>query len=483
MKRFLRYAIGVWVFILMGGPLSAQAEVEPPALSAKMDKLIRSSRVKSDEMGVVVQWHHAGKSTTLYSLNEEKPFILASVTKLLTGGATLDILGPGFKFVTEIKSAAPIKKGVLKGDLYLVGGGDPGFVSETMWFLVNEFVRSGIKTIEGNILVDESRFDQVRTDPSRQNGRVDRAYDAPVGAMSFNWNSVNIYVRPGIQAGASASVFLDPENEYTVLDNRVTTKGSDGRHALSADRIVDDKIPGDRVRVSGRIATNKSEVVIYKNITHPALWSGYALKSFLSQRGIKVTGHVRVKVAPLESRVIAKAESKPVSSLVTDMMKWSNNYVAEMLVKNLAAEKVSRPARLEDGNRLIKEKVVKWGIPQDQFELVNPSGLTRENRFRPLDFVKILEHIEKRFDFFPETLVSLPISGTDGTLKNRLTQSRAKGRVRAKTGSLNGVTTMAGYAGRDDGSTVTFVFLFNGRADRGEDARVLIDQMTQVLLE
>src|SRR5690606_18227258 len=138
-------------------------------------------------------------------------------------GAALKILGPSKRFVTEIRSSASVQGKILKGDIYLKGGGDPAFVTETLWVLVNEFARSGVEKIEGSIFVDDTLFDEVRFDPSREDSRVDRAYDAPVSAMSFNWNSVNVFIRPSDKVGSDAQVHADPENEMVVVENHVKT--------------------------------------------------------------------------------------------------------------------------------------------------------------------------------------------------------------------------------------------------------------------
>src|SRR5690606_23121085 len=149
-----------------------------------------------------------------------------SLTKIVTAFAVLQNLGPSAKLQTTLWAENEPVNGVLKGDLVLKGGGDSGFVSETMWFLVNEFLRTGVKRIEGTIVVDDSEFDGTRTDKSRDPVRVDRAYDAPVGAMSFNWNSISIFVRPS-QAGSPPTVILDPiDNGYKVKNKAKTVAGS-----------------------------------------------------------------------------------------------------------------------------------------------------------------------------------------------------------------------------------------------------------------
>jgi D-alanyl-D-alanine carboxypeptidase/D-alanyl-D-alanine-endopeptidase (penicillin-binding protein 4) len=158
--------------------------------------MIKNSKFKGDGLGVIAGYE---ENSFFVNYNGEKKVIPASVTKLITAASALSHFPPGTKFKTSIWSNARVENGVLKGNLWLKGGGDPGFVSENMWYLVNIFTRNQISKVEGKIIVDDSLFDTVRFDPSREDYRVDRAYDAPTGAMSFNWNSVNVFVKPRLQ--------------------------------------------------------------------------------------------------------------------------------------------------------------------------------------------------------------------------------------------------------------------------------------------
>lgn len=444
-------------------------------LPARLERVVKAHSITKDKLGLAVVDITRAPQQQVFGLNESKEFIPASVTKLATAAAVLQKLGPSFKFQTGLWSAASIKKDVLKGDLYLKGGGDPGFVSETMWFLVNEFIRTGVTKVEGDILVDDSDFDAIRTDPSRDPERVDRAYDAPVGAMSFNWNSINIYVRPG-DKGETASVFLDPLSTDFKLDNKAKTTGG----AANNLQVTRD---GSRVIVRGSIGENLSEVAVYKNIDDPAQWSGQNLVFFLSQRGISVTGKVKTGKKPSSAKLLAKADSKPVRDHVADMLKFSNNFVAEMLTKDLAAQSGSSPASIEAGMKQVRDTLSDLGISSDRYTLINPSGLSRRNRIRPEDLAKILVQMQKQFPVFAEMMMGLPLAGIDGTLKNRMKNTPAQGWVRAKTGNLTGVISLAGYAGSKDGSVRAFAFMFNGSGEQGDMARRLFDAMALELVQ
>lgn len=444
-------------------------------LKERMQKILKSYSVPSAHLGLAVLDLGKTPQQTVFALNETERMIPASITKIATASAVLEKLGSSFKFQTTLWSAAAQKDGVLNGDLILKGGGDAGFVSESMWFLVNELVRTGIKKVEGNIVVDDTDFDSVRADPSRDPARVDRAYDAPVGAMSFNWNSINIFVRP-TQVGQPPMVHLDPIGDGLKIDNKAKTVNKSGS-SIEVSRH------GDRVSVRGTIGIGKEEVVVFKNIDDPVDWSGRNLIFFLAQRGISVSGKIKAGKKPQSAKLLAKAESKPVSLHVSDMMKFSNNYVAEMLTKNLAAQAGNIPATLDGGMKIILTNLEQMGLSPKNFTLVNPSGLSRRNRMRAIDLATLLARSQQNFPTFAELLSSMPLAGIDGTLKNRMKNSPATGWVRAKTGLLTGVVGLAGYAGRRDGSIRAFVFIFNGKAEQGDLVRRLFDQLATELVQ
>lgn len=447
--------------------------------STTIQKIIEKAGIPLSSLSVHIAGGE-GKPTVVKDINGTKMFIPASVTKLVTAATVIRTFPPGTKLKTQLLSAAKIDDVSLKGDLVLKGGGDPSFVSETMWFLVNAFTRNGIKVIEGDLIVDDSLFDSVRYDQSRQKERVDRAYDAPTGAMSFNWNSVNIFVRPGKKSGDPAIVITDPENEYIKLKAKVTTT-SGGSASIVTDRDTDKNGGGDTLLVTGKIPLSSPEIVIYNNVTQPDLWSGYNLKSFLAQRGIQVRGKVRAGILPSNAKLLAEADSKSIESMLADMNKFSNNYVAEMLTKNISAAS-GRPGTLEKGMNAINDYMKSLGVSSNEYYLQNPSGLTRDNKMSAQALWRVLNDLRFQFQYQPEFVTSLPIAGIDGTLKNRMKNTPGERWVRAKTGYLDGVVALAGYAGRRDGTVIPFVLIYNGSADESK-VRLLFDKIAISLTE
>lgn len=447
--------------------------------SSGVKNLIQKSKIPESRLGIKISV--AGEGKTLYALNETKAFIPASLTKIVTAAAALERFPVGHQFETEILSTSSESNGALDGPIYFKGGGDAAFVSESMWFLVNEFSRTGVKRIKGDIIVDDSFFDDVRFDSGRDSNRVDRAYDAPIGALTFNWSSVNIYVRPGDKAGEPARVIVDPPNDYIKMVNRTRTGKAGSGNKISVRRNPIRGQQGDEIVVQGTLAEGHREIVIYRSISEPDLWAAYNLKEFLSQRGIAVDGEIRRGKTPGGARVLATNKSKPIAQHVTDMMKFSNNYVAEILTKNLSAQAGRSPASMDHGIEILDNYLKSMGL--EDFKITSPSGLSRKNQLTPSDIHKVLSHVKKDFRLFPEFLSSFPVGGVDGTLRRRLSSaSNGGGQVRAKTGHLTGVAALAGYVGRADEREVIFSFIYNGTANEGHRAQALFDSLVLELL-
>lgn len=480
----------IFAFVAGAATFATAATDTPPAIGKKIESQMESAGFKKSDIGI---WIGEGDAT-IYALQPDKKFIPASTSKIPTAAAVLGLLPQGHKFKTVFATApknlsvginGKVAGGVLKGPLYLIGGGDPSFVSENMWFLVNELVRTGITEVDGDLVVDDSRFDDIRFGEDRQSQRVDRAYDAPLGAMSLNWNAVTAWIRPGGKTGEAADVTLDIMSPFLKLENKTKTTNGDKANSIAVERVVN-KEPkkGETFIATGAIGASQPEKAIYKSIREPDLWAGNSAAVFLAARGIKVKGTVKAGTAPSDPLVLATAESKPLAQIVADMMKWSNNFVADMLVKNISAEAGDKPGTTAKGMQRVRAYIEKSaGLKPNDYEFINGAGFTRENLLSPKQLGAVLTSVRKDFRIFPEFLSALPIAGVDGTLRHRFKGLDSVGWVRAKSGLLNGAIGLAGFAGDQHGRIYTFVFMFNGSAGREESARQLFDRMSDSLVK
>ena len=398
---------------------------------------------------------------------EEKPLVLmrakqafnpASLVKIFTASAMLSLLKPSLKFKTEFLSLGEIKNSVLEDHLYLKGGGDPSFVSESLWNLVNHLSRTGLKIVEGGLILDDSRFDQKKRGV-RFKTFSDSAYDAPTGALSFNWNTVNIYLRPGQSLNSPLKWHIDPFPSYfAAVKNHSTTKGK--RKKLKI--YLKSKKNRDSLFLKGQLPLGHKEVLEYKNISFPAFWTGFNAIGFLKEKGIEIKGPLQKGKTPEKALLLARMEGRPLTENIRLMMKHSNNFMVEMLVKNLAVEKTGAPGSLKEGLKHLHQHIQKTlNIPQKEYQLYQASGLNRNNRFTALHILKALQHWDKEA-LQPDFESTFPLAGEDGTLKHKFTKHPLRGRLYAKTGSLRGVSGLAGFFKTKNQQKIFFVFLFNG---------------------
>lgn len=440
--------------------------------SNKLGQLLKQKNLKPSYLGLVVSRFSSDQEIKeFYSLNADRLFIPASLTKIPVLSALYHYCLPYKRFQTQLISSAPVVQGVLKGDLIIKGGGDPAFTSESLWNLINVFTRSRIKEIEGNILVDDTLYlaDDFFS-------RTDRSYEAPVSAASFNWNSVTFRVQPGNKIGAKALVFVDPENSYIHIKNRIITSGKKTKIKV---RRVSQSDKGETFHFTGVISHLSGEVSKFRNIQNPPLWLGYNVLSFLKQRGIQVKGVVQKGVCSSHCRELAQWESYPFSRLAYYLMKYSNNFITRMLTIHLSIEKGSEKGDFKVGLEWIK-KYLTSEIQLKKYFLKEPSGLSRKNKFSPRDLQKVLILDSRRLRS-PEVLFSYPLAGGVGTLEKRYSK-RPKGyHIRAKTGSLSGVAGLAGWAGQEKGESYVFTFLYNGPARKTLQAQDLFDELVLLL--
>jgi D-alanyl-D-alanine carboxypeptidase/D-alanyl-D-alanine-endopeptidase (penicillin-binding protein 4) len=346
--------------------------------------------------------------------------------------------------------------------LYIKGGGDPSLVSERLWMLVNELVRSGIKRISGNIVADDSFYDKERTPETRPSYLTDQAYNAPIGALSFNFNTTTIYVRPAETAGKPPVVYTDPENSYIDHVNQATTGQARSAHSVEVKRteFVKGDI-GDTVLLRGSIPLGHSEMRFYRNIVNPNLYAAHMFRAFWEQRGMKLEGALKEGTVPAKARQLLTFQSLPLWQVVWGMNKFSNNFVADQILKKVGAETFGVPGTMDKGVRALQNTLEDIGIPSKSYTIIDGSGLTRKTKVTARQIVKVLATAAQDLSLSAEFIASLGVGGEDGTLRNRFPGELTHSIVRGKTGSLDGVNALAGYMTTRDKENVAFAIILN----------------------
>lgn len=431
----------------------------------------------------------AASGARLYSWGDDRVMLPASTQKLVTSAVALRTLGPAYRFPTWIKvDAPPTPDGILEGNLYVVGQGDPTMSVERIWRIVADIRHKGIVEITGDVVYD----DTYNAGPGVWIPGWDKAddlesgeaYYAALGALSVNENIAAIHVRPGAAIGAAGVATFDTPSDVIVLDNQLTTGRAKSKYWVKIERTLDEK--------TSRIATYKltGNVPIDLDITTRPLVRTLAdptgnylsiFRDMLKSHGIKVRGKQRVAVAPLESTLLVKAESERLSGILTDMNKRSNNFIAEQVLRAVAAETVGLPGTTENGVKVMSEYLASLGVPPHRYKFVNGSGLARGSMLAPSALDAMLVDMYGNIDLRPEYLTTLSVGGRDGTLASRFRDDGMEGRVRAKTGSLAGVFCLAGYVTALDGTNYAFTFLVNDLEGSTARARAAHDRFVRSL--
>lgn len=446
-------------------------------LRTEIDAVLKDPLLAQSNVGIKVVSVTTGE--VLYDAGSNKLYHPASTMKLLTAAVTLVNLKPNYRFHTTLY-AEGIEGIRVRGSLYLKGRGDPLFAIEDLAEMVETLVQSGVKEIEGDIVVDDSYFDDVTK------GKGWMWDDGPIGgyyshqsALTINHNGVMVTVSPGAEIGEPVRLRLDPLTEYlNVLNDAVTVAASESGSLLVERQTK--PVPANVLTIRGLVPVNQQKVRRHVDIVNPALFCGTLFKEALARNGVSVQGIVREGMVPDGVSEIAVHTSLPLSLIVRKMNKRSDNLIAELLLKTLGAEMLGTAGTSQKGLQVINEFLSETGIATTRSTLADGSGVSRYNLLSATMLTNLLVYMFKDFSVMPEYLMSLPIAGVDGTLSWRMKDSEAEGVLRAKTGTMRGVTTLAGYAMTADGEILAFAMLMSHYVGSSNPRRALQDRIGNI---
>lgn len=407
-----------------------------------------------------------GGQETLGSISPSRALSPASVTKTYMAAATLNRFGPQHRFTTRLKSLASADdEGVLNGDLWLDGGGDPGLTSENLWRLVQRLQQAGVRHINGGLVVSQWRFGPVEcitTDRCEAQERVANAYSAPLSSAGVNFGSWCLNVAPADRPGEPARItHCDGPQALTAVDNQLTTKPDDSGTQVSAARLTDKH--GDTVRVSGQISTNAWPRDIYRGASDGAGQTADTLTAMLGRFGITFVQPPRVTTAevPQTADTLAAVDGKPLQELLLRTLNYSNNYMADVLALDL----VETPhAELEQAGQALESYVAT--LPgHGAVTLKSGSGLTTDNRTTAHGINVMLESMYHLSSLFPSFVAALQSPENGVMTFTRRGPESFQHNVMMKTGTLNepyAVRAAAGYFRTATGRWGVFSVLVNG---------------------
>lgn len=328
-----------------------------------------------------------------------------------------------------------------------------------MWLLVNELENLPLRKIVGNIIADDSFFDALLHAKTWEQSGGSEAYNAPLGALSFNFNTVTVYVSPGERLDDKPRVIIEPDTKYLKINNQTRTLPRGKRGRLTVQRI--DRGDYDEISLTGGISKNRPRARYFVNITDPTKYSVSVFNEYLARVGIQVIGETLRGKVPKGAKLLVNHKSEPLALALRGLNKFSNNFVAEQIVKTLAAEKFGSPGTTENGLKVIHEYMQSLGFAPGQFTILDGSGLSRQNRLTPNQIIRVLEHVKKDLSIFPEFISALGMMGVDGNVRKRMNGVEESQKARVKTGTLNAVSSLSGYFQSKDGERFAFSILMN----------------------
>ncbi|MDP2306371.1 MAG: D-alanyl-D-alanine carboxypeptidase/D-alanyl-D-alanine-endopeptidase [Pseudomonadota bacterium] len=436
------------------------------------------------DAAVSVQVVNVRTGEEVYAWGDDKPLVPASTMKLLTTAAALRTLGPNYRFPTWIMQGGELgADGVLAGDLFIKGQGDPTMVVERMWRLAQDLKVRGLKEVKGDIVFDDGYFAGTTLIPGwdkEEDLESGPTYFATLGALSVNFNVATIVVRPGAGSGHAAIAEFDFPTPALVLENKIVTGSKSSRKWVKIERALDEETQKvTTFTLTGSVPDGSEADLYYRTLADPLGNYMGAMQAVFKQQGIKVKGQFRAGVAAKDATLFHRVESVSLAEIVATTSKHSNNFMAEQMLRSMGAERFGLPGTTENGLRVVADYLGSLGVPADQFRLVNGSGLSRDVMLRPSAINAVLLDMYRSPDLGPEYVTSLSVGGRDGTLWSRYREVGMAGRVRGKTGTLSGVHCLSGYVHAADDEVYAFTFLVNeidgalSRARKAHDRLVL----------
>jgi D-alanyl-D-alanine carboxypeptidase/D-alanyl-D-alanine-endopeptidase (penicillin-binding protein 4) len=459
-------AAGLALAVTLVWSAAAGADPAPAALADSLDEILADPRLDGAHAGVVVR--DAATGETLYERDAAGRLTPASNTKLLTSAAAMATLGPDHRFTTDLRTDGTVSGATLSGDLYLRGTGDPTMLAEDYDALAADLADAGITEITGDLVADDTRFDDVRLGTAWAWDSESDYFAAQTSALTVapdtDYDAGTVYVEaaPGATEGDKPEVTLTPATDYVTIVNEATTVAAGGENTLGIAR----EHGTNTITVTGQIpADAASPAQAWVPVWEPTGYAASVFADALAAHGVRLGGEVVLgRAAPEGGEALASHRSMPLSELLVPFLKLSNNMHAEALVKAMGYE-ASGEGTWEAGLDAVAAYADGLGVTEGSYLQVDGSGLSRMNNLSAGQLATLLTQVrdEPWFDTWYEALpiACEPDRLTGGTLASRLCDTPAEGNAHAKTGSLTGASALSGYVTDADGRELVFSVVLN----------------------
>jgi D-alanyl-D-alanine carboxypeptidase/D-alanyl-D-alanine-endopeptidase (penicillin-binding protein 4) len=456
------------------GDLTSPVGSAVPTLKEAVSSLTHTIGEYGGQLGVAILDLQTGE--LLAAQNDRRPMNPASNAKLFTAAAALSLLHANYRFETGLYGE---QKGANVAKLVLRGLGDPSLATKDLWDMVQDLKSLGVRRIDGDILVDQRFFDDNFIPPAFEQQPNEWAYfRAPVSAVALNENTVSMTVRP-TAPDTAALVSFDPPG---FVDADGTVKTAAEGHPQSVKLELSPSNYRMIAHVGGFIPEKDRPISFTRRVDNPNLLAGYALRAVLIASGIAVGGDVKPGGEQVKTTLVSH-RSRPLSSLLYELGKDSNNFYAEMVLKTLGAERQSRPGKSGDGADVVVKYLKDIGAWEEGTVIKNGSGLYDANRVTPSETAKLLRAAYRDAAISSEYIAQLSIGGVDGTLHKRFRELKDKRILRAKTGTLEATVALSGYVLAPTGkSPIAFSIMVNNVAGKVVGTRTAMDKCAQAIV-
>ena len=450
--------------------LEVEAEPAIPRPTAADEALRRRLGALAAQAGgrLGIHVHDLSADQPLYDRAGDARLNPASNHKLLTAIASAELLGADYTFETRVERY---------GDtLYLVGEGDPSLQARDLYDLVTELIAADDLDNLRQLVVDDTAFTGVQVGPGYRAEDEGASYQAPSGALSLAFNTVEVTVAPG-PFGEAAAVSVNPPSAAVTVVGRVHT--GHGRPL----RVTSERGPGGttRIRVSGSLAAGHTPQTIRRRVGDPGLFTAGAFASILAERSGRAPLPIVRGRSPEGATVVASRRSQPLHAVLASALKYSNNFTTEQVLRTLGWRASATPGSWENGAAAIRSLWTALGNAPEDLTFENGSGLSTTGRITPRSLVRLLALTRRPGSSAAQLVPALASPGGEGTLRLRLTQ--AGDRVRAKTGTIGGVSALSGLVTSEAGDrTLAFSILINGRQDLAASRR-LQDRLVLAMID
>ncbi len=455
-RTALKRRIVVSVLLLMQGLPAFGAP--QTVLPAPVNRILVQRQLAESSLSVFVQ--EVGSSEPLLAFNADVPRNPASVIKLVTTFAALEALGPTYQWRTDAFVDGRLNGGTLTGDLLLKGYGDPYLITERLWLLQRDLRNRGLREIDGDLVIDNTWFAREELDPGAFDGQTYRAYNALPDALLVNYQAVNFIFRPDAARGR-VEILADPALANVDMRNQMRLfKGGCSSSKSGISMVVGSGSPRPQLTFSGAVASDCAEYQLLRTILDGPAFAYGAFRALWEEQGGRVTGKFRQGQVPAGKTPFITFRSPPLAEVIRSVNKFSNNVMTRQIFLTLGAEKFGAPGTLEKGERATLAALASRGLNFPELRIGNGAGLARDTRISAASLGRMLLAAHAG-PFQPEFQASLSLAGLDGTTRRRFKDDPSRGDMHLKTGTLNGVTSIAGFVHSESGTDYVVVAIMN----------------------